>query len=202
MSLQKSYTFFAPVYDALIQKTFASVRASHLQVLNTLPPKKILLIGIGTGLDIPYLAPQHQYYGIDITRAMLSKAQQKHCTHPHIQLALQQGDAMQLPYPDQYFDIIIMHLILVVVPYPSKALQEAYRVLKATGNIAILDKFLHPQQVAPLRRIISPLLGKLATRTDVELEPLLHTCPQLIVSDDQPVLAKGWFRYLTLQKSA
>jgi hypothetical protein len=41
----------------------------------------------------------------------------------------------------------------------------------------------------------------LATRTDVELEPLLATRPELTLVRNEPLLARGWFRGITLIKN-
>ena len=68
-----------------------------------------------------------------------------------------------------------MHLILAVVPEPASALQEAGRVLKNRGSIYILDKFLRPGQLAPIRRGMNTVLRHIATRTDVVFEEVLSS---------------------------
>jgi len=40
------------------------------------------------------------------------------------------GDSMSLPFPDQHYDYVLLHLILAVVPQPAFCLSEAARVLK------------------------------------------------------------------------
>ncbi|MEO5574490.1 MAG: class I SAM-dependent methyltransferase [Gammaproteobacteria bacterium] len=160
--------------------------------------KKILIDGIGSGLDIPHLAPQAQYIGLDLTRAMLKRARRSAAIEGK-DITLHQGDAMRLPYQDAQFDAVIMHLILAIVPHPERALAEAERVLKPGGLIVILDKFLRPGQWAPVRRLISPLLGRIATRTNVVFEDVLRHCPQLKVVHDV-ALSFGWFRRIVVRK--
>ncbi len=197
MSLRHSYTLFAPFYDLLISTATRPVRAASLRALGDVAGQTILIDGIGTGLDIPLLPSGAEYAGVDCAPAMLHRAREK-CVGKNV--ALHAGDAMALPYADDTFDAIIMHLILAVVPKPQRALAEAARVLKPGGRILILDKFLRPGQAAPLRRLISPLLGQLATRTDVVFEDLLAGCPQLVVVSDTPAMARGWFRCILLRK--
>jgi ubiquinone/menaquinone biosynthesis C-methylase UbiE len=93
-----------------------------------------------------------------------------------------------------------MHLILAVVPDPVAALQEAQRVLKPHGKILILDKFLHPNKRAPLRRLLNPMISRIATRTDVVFEEILRECKELEVLENTPSMLGGWFRHITLQK--
>lgn len=197
MSLRHSYTLFAPFYDLMVGAATRPARAASLHALGDATGQTILIDGIGTGLDIPLLPAGAEYIGLDYTPAMLRRAHRE-CIGKHV--ALHAGDAMALPYADDTFDAVIMHLILAVVPKPQKALAEAARVLKPGGRILILDKFLYPGQAAPLRRLISPLLGQLATRTDVVFEELLAGCPQLAVVSDTPAMAQGWFRCILLRK--
>lgn len=196
MGLQFSYTIFAPIYDLLLERASRGVRQRSLQRLDIQTNQQILINGIGSGLDIPWLPSGPDYHGIDITRAMLKKAQQRSAS----QLALYQGDAMKLPFASSQFDTIIMHLILAVVPMPSDALKEASRTLKPGGKILLLDKFLTLGKPAPLRRLVSPIMGQIATRLDVVFEEILAECPSLQLIDDQPALLGGWFRLITLQK--
>ncbi len=199
MSLKHSYTFLAPVYDYLVESTFTDLRRKNLSHLQQAENEEILLTGIGTGLDIPWLPPGPRYTGIDLTPAMLARARKQIAGRKDIALKL--GDAMQLPFADEHFDTIIMHLILAVVPDSQRALQEAQRVLRPGGRILILDKFIRPGQLALSRRLLSVFLRHIATRTDVVFEPLLAQCSQLTLIRDEPALAKGWFRYIELQKN-
>jgi len=199
MGLKHSYTLFAPFYDILVSGVFESLRKSSLDELQRLPLKdsKVLLSGVGTGLDLPFLPPGPEYVGIDLTPAMINKAQRR---GGHVNIRLHTGNAMQLPFEDNQFDAVVMHLILAVVPNPALALQESQRVLKTGGYVLILDKFLRPGQAAPLRRLINPILKQLATQTNVVFEDVLSNCDALNVIDDVPTAANGWFRKIVLQK--
>ncbi len=199
MSLRHSYTFFAPIYDAMVSRATSSWRHRSLQRLKHETGHRVLIPGIGTGLDIPYLPDGPDYVGIDLTPAMLNKAW-KRSEESHHQIELQEGDAMALPFEDNSFDHVVMHLILAVVPEPVRALQEAQRVVRPGGSVLILDKFLRPGQLALLRRLINPFISRLATRTDVVFEQLLDQCDELECIADDPTMIGGWFRYITLRK--
>ena len=199
MSLRHSYTLFAPIYDVLVAPFTRVARRQSLHTLHEELPAEVLLVGIGSGLDLPLLPRGPRYTGLDLTPAMLARAQRQAAVLG-LELRLDTGDARQLPYADACFDVVVLHLILAVTAHPQRVLAEAARVFRPGGRVLILDKFLHPGQKAPLRRLISPLLARLATRTDVEFEPLLATQPALTLLSDRPALAGGWFRCIVLRK--
>jgi ubiquinone/menaquinone biosynthesis C-methylase UbiE len=94
----------------------------------------------------------------------------------------------------------VLHLIVAVLPHPDRCLAEAARVLKPGGRIFIFDKFLRPGERAWVRRSLSLIVAKLATRLDVVFEDVLSNTPNLSVVSDEPVLAGGWFRLIELMK--
>jgi phosphatidylethanolamine/phosphatidyl-N-methylethanolamine N-methyltransferase len=198
MALQHSYRLLAPIYDRVIARATESMRRQSLSKLNASPGEKILLSGVGTGLDFPWLPQQAKYQGIDITPAMLARAQQR--LPEKLDITLQCASVYQLPFTDNSFDHIVMHLILAVVARPERALIEAQRVLRPGGQILILDKFLRPGQLAPVRRIASLFLRHVVTRTDVVFENIIRHCPQLDVMSDEPVAFSTWFRSIRLIK--
>lgn len=199
MALKHSYTLLAPIYDALISGPMDAYRQLSMARMTDTKQKKILINGIGSGLDIPYLPSDAIYTGTDITPAMLNKAKQLAKNHS-LDINFQVADSQALPFDDDSFDIVVMHLILAVVPNPTLALQEVSRVLKPGGRVYIFDKFLKPKQIAPLRRLLNIVMRHIATRTDVIFEDTLKFCPKLKLIHDKPSLAKGWFRLIELSK--
>lgn len=197
MSLKHSYALIAPFYDAFLTAATHGARGRSLAALVEQPPGEILIAGIGTGLDIPHLPPQHRYVGIDLTRAMLAKAQRR-ITGNHIRLV--QGDVQRLPFPDARFDTVVLHLILAVVPEPKACLAEAARVLKPGGRIIVFDKFLKPGERALWKRALNSLTRHVATRLDVVFEDILTAAPDLHRYHDEPALPGGWFRLIRLGK--
>ena len=201
MALKHSYTLLAPIYDALVSgETIDACRKKSLARIKDTGNKNILINGIGSGLDIPFLSEDACYIGTDITPAMLERAKTRAENYP-VDISFQVADSQALPFEENTFDIVVMHLILAVVPRPELALQEACRVLKPGGEIFLFDKFIKPGQLAITRRLLDIFLRHIATRTNVVFENVLKTCPQLNLVHDEPVLAKGWFRLIELRKS-
>lgn len=198
MNLKTTYTILAPFYDRFVQPALGHARQKSLERLGDEEGASILLAGIGSGLDIPLLPRNAHYTGIDITPAMLKKAKLLAEQH-NLDIKLTEGSVIDLPYDDHAFDIIIMHLILAVVPEPVRTLQEALRTLKPSGRILIMDKFLRPGQIAPLRRMFNPLISRIATSINLVFEEVVAQCPNARVTHDNPVLAGGWFRLIEVQ---
>ena len=194
-SLQRAYALWAPIYDSAVRRFSAPLRQYSLRNIPQ-GPCRVLIDGIGTGLDIPYMPAPCEAIGIDLTYSMLRHA---HRSSPHFPLV--QADAEALPFPDGCFDVIVMHLILAVVPHAGLALAEASRVLQPGGRILILDKFLRPGKRAFWRRLLAPLSGPIATHTDLVFEDLLTQRPELQCRSDTPAAVGGWFRLIVLEKS-
>ena len=197
MSLKHSYTLIAPVYDAIMRRPLAPVRRRSLAALPADRPCRILLDGIGTGLDLPYLPALHEYLGIDLTAAMLRRARARIGS---LDTLLVQGDSQRLPFRNECFDHAILHLIVAVVPDGAAVLHETARVLKPARRILLLDKFLHRGERAPARRLLNLPTRHIATRTDVVFEQVVEKVPQLRVVKDEPALPGGWFRMIELEK--
>jgi len=203
MALKHSYTLLAPVYHSLASGALDAYRQKSLSRIKDTANKIILINGIGSGLDMPYLSDDASYVGTDITPAMLKRAKKRAATdkrNSSLDIRFQVADSQNLPFDDDSFDSIVMHLILAVVPDPVLALQEANRVLKPGRNIFIFDKFHRPGQQAMARRLLIIFIRHIATRTDVVFEDVLKPCPRLEVTSDEPALAKGWFRLIELKK--
>lgn len=201
MPLKLSYTLLAPVYDMAVSGPLDKVRQRSLQRIDNIETKNVLINGVGTGLDIPYLIPGAHYTATDITPAMLNRARDR-ASHHNLDIEFLCADSQSLPFDDHQFDVIIMHLILAVVPNPVRALSEACRVLKPGGRMHILDKFLRPGELALMRRLLNLASRHVATRMDVVFEDVLAHCDELVSVSDEPALAGGWFRLIELSRKS
>ncbi len=53
------------------------------------------------------------------------------------------GDAQDMPFPDDYADLIVSRGVLIFIPDKKKCLQEAYRVLKPTGVAFLGGRYVY-----------------------------------------------------------
>jgi ubiquinone/menaquinone biosynthesis C-methylase UbiE len=94
---------------------------------------KLLEIGCGAGRytrSFLHYRPDLEVYGCDISRIALDEARAADKTGKiHYQL----GDALNLPYPDKSFDIVVLFDVFEHVTDVGKAEDEVARVLKPGG---------------------------------------------------------------------
>ena len=198
MSLKRSYTLLAPVYDLAAGPVFERARRASLAPLSAFSPRHVLLNGVGTGLDLPHLPASHRYTALDLTRAMIERGLRRAGA---LDICWIEGDSEALPFSENTFDCAVLHLIIAVVPHPARALREATRVVKNGGTLLLFDKFLAAGSSAPLRRLLNPLVSRIATRTDVVFETLIEDEPRLRMISNEPAGAGGWFRRIVLEKT-
>jgi phosphatidylethanolamine/phosphatidyl-N-methylethanolamine N-methyltransferase len=122
---------------------FGKIMASGRRELATVTDRtvgRILIIGIGTGLELQYFGKTGHVIGIDLSEAMLRHAKKRIKTR-HIQNvdALLVMDAMRLGFPDACFDAVAAPYVITVVPNPNLTLTEILRVTKPGGDIVLVN---------------------------------------------------------------
>lgn len=106
------------------------------------PGQRILDVACGTGTVTRILADHGATVtGLDFSHGMISEAIERHGDHPKI--TFQQGDATQLPFDDNTFDVTTVSFGIRNVQEPKRALAEMLRVTKPGGKILVCE-FSHP----------------------------------------------------------
>lgn len=105
--------------------------------------KSVLDIGCGVGATPAYLARQVgcQVVGVDISGAMLARAQEKmkrDGVADRVELRL--ADAQRLPFDDGAFDAVMSESVLTFVGDKQKAVGEYVRVTKPGGYVGINEE--------------------------------------------------------------
>ena len=110
-------------------------------------------------------------------------------------------DGQALPFADESFDAVILHLIVAVIPDPRACLREAARVLRSGGRAAVLDKFVpDDQRPSAGRRALNVLTSTLFSDVTRQLGPLLADTG-LRVTHREPAAFGGRFEIALLEKS-
>jgi phosphatidylethanolamine/phosphatidyl-N-methylethanolamine N-methyltransferase len=194
------YGLYAPVYD-LVARRLDRGRRRSIALLDLKPGAAVLLVGAGTGLDLPHLPPGLAVTAVDLSPAMLHQAEAR-AGRLGRAATFRVMDAHHLDLPDAAFDAILLHLILAVVPDPEACIREAARVLRPGGRIGIFDKFL-PEGARPslLRRAAGAVTNALFSDINRTLGPLLRHAGLRAVHEE-PSLFGGMFKVVVAEKAA
>ncbi len=115
------------------------------KVLETVPGKRVLDVGCGRAKFTARIGENaREVIGIDVSKTALSKAHEKLASRQQSNVRLQIGDASNIPFPDESFDVLISRR--GPVTESMKTLREAYRVLAKGGllmEITIGEKDKH-----------------------------------------------------------
>ena len=193
------YRLWAPIYDSTVNRIFMPGCKRAMDLLNLQPGERVLLVGVGTGADLPLLPPGVDATGIDLSPDMLAQARLKldRCAAT---VKLIRGDAQTLRVDESAFDAVILNLILSVIPDGNACLESALRALRSGGRAVIFDKFLpegkNPSLVRKFVNLFSTLLG---TDINRRLSDLMKDCP-CEVTHDEPSIAGGMYRVALLRK--
>lgn len=124
-----------------------------LAELNLDRPIRCLDLGCGPGESTfvlaEHLPPRSEVVGIDISRAMVSRARvlaQRHSGD--VRLRFEQADATALPFATESFDLAIGHSFLYLVRDPHAVLVETHRLLRPGGLLLLME----PNQTGSLPR--------------------------------------------------
>jgi ubiquinone/menaquinone biosynthesis C-methylase UbiE len=191
------YRLWAPVYDATVGRFFFSGRKRAMEALNLRSGERVLLVGVGTGADLPLLPAGVTATGIDLSPDMLAKARQK-LPLPDREVTLLQGDAQQLLVEESGYDAVAFNLILSVIPDGAACLRENLRALKPGGRAVVFDKFLPDAgRLTPGRRLLN--LGSTLFGTDITRRfGDLAQGTGIRVIRDEPSLLRGTYRVILL----
>ncbi|WP_199316959.1 class I SAM-dependent methyltransferase [Chroococcidiopsis sp [FACHB-1243]] len=164
-------------YDAMdfveVNTAFAQT-ASELCRLDT---AKVLDAGTGTAripIILSQMHPQWQIWGIDLAENMLKLGfQNVKAAGLQDRISLELVDAKRLPYPDDYFDLVISNSLVHHLPNPLPFLQELKRVLQPKGAICIRD-LIRPSDAATIDRLVEGIGTEYSDRQKDLFRDSLH----------------------------
>lgn len=192
------YWFWSPVYDLLFDRLlFVSGRKRTFELLRLRGDECVLLVGVGTGADLPYLPKEINAVGVDLSPEMLHKAYGK--IHGTVGRHLVQADAQHLPVKKSSFDVVILTLILSVVPDGQACWRETLRTLRPGVLAIIFDKFLPDNQTSNyFRELLNQGAKLLGTDINRHLSDILVGTKCTIIMNE-PSLLNGIYRIILIQ---
>ncbi|MCD6033382.1 MAG: SAM-dependent methyltransferase [Thermomicrobiales bacterium] len=158
--MRRSYDAIADRYDEYVGYAERFLLGNGRRWVGAQAHGDVLEIGVGTGRNFPFYAPDVRLTGIDLTPAMLQQARDRAATLG-IDADLRLGDAQALDLPDDRFDAVVMTLVLSGVPDIQRAIAEAHRVLRPGGRLLVLDFVRSPHPAVGVgQRLLNPLMAR------------------------------------------
>ncbi|MCP8970023.1 methyltransferase domain-containing protein [Ectobacillus ponti] len=196
-SNRRKYRLLSAIYDQLMgNRWFVQARKRAFSLLPFAKGQEVLLVGVGTGQDLPLLPDGLQVTGIDLSEDMLERAREKAGRHT----VLRRMNAEQLDFADRSFAFVILNLVLSVVEQPQQALREAVRVLKPGGTILVFDKFLHDgEKPAAGRRLLNVLTAAAGTDINRRFRDISNGV-EVHVTHEEASIMGGAYKILLLRR--
>jgi phosphatidylethanolamine/phosphatidyl-N-methylethanolamine N-methyltransferase len=141
---EAAYGRWAPVYDLIFDLPFHPGRlaATRAAVAAAGADGAILVVGVGTGLELDLTPPSVRVTGVDLSAPMLKIARDRVARKALRQVkGLYVMDAGALEFPDAQFDVALAPYVMSVVPNPARVLSEMWRVVKPGGQMIVMNHF-------------------------------------------------------------
>jgi ubiquinone/menaquinone biosynthesis C-methylase UbiE len=145
------YQRIAPLYDLLdLPFEYGRYRRIRRLLFEGLTGR-ILDAGVGTGRNAPFYPRGSSVVGIDLSPAMLARAERRR-SQAVVPVELRQMDVAHLDFPPASFDAAVATFLFCVLADDQQvpALRELQRVVRPGGTVRLLE-YVRPRR--PLRRL-------------------------------------------------
>jgi len=125
-------------YDTFVGPATIALRKIVLKMILPKKGMRVLEIGCGTGLNLRlYKEAGCEIHGIDLSPSMVNAASKKLGEQADIRV----GDASQMPYQDNSFDLVVAMFTLHEMPGSIRlpVINEMARVMKMDGRLLLVD---------------------------------------------------------------
>jgi phosphatidylethanolamine/phosphatidyl-N-methylethanolamine N-methyltransferase len=204
-AIERAYDRWAPVYDLVFGLVFERGRQASIAAAERIGGR-ILEVGVGTGISLPDYARHNRVYGVDISEAMLRKAQRRveELALSHVE-GLAVMDAQRLDFPDNAFDVVVAQYVVTAVPDPEAALDEFARVVRPGGEIILLSRVgAEAGMRRTLEHLFMPVASRLGWRTEFAWERYatwVARTPGLRLVERRPMPPFGHFSLIRFVKA-
>ena len=144
--MKDPYRNFAGIYDRLFDSMNKGLKLVGIKMFRPSQGMNVLDVGCGTGSHLElYQRYQCHLYGLDLSPSMLDVARARLGNAAQLDL----GNATDMPYADNKFDLVISMLSLHEMSPETRSavLSEIRRVIKKDGCFLLIDFHPGPYQL-------------------------------------------------------
>jgi SAM-dependent methyltransferase len=161
----------------------------------------VLDLGSGGGFDCFLAAAESgasgKVIGVDMTPSMITKARNNAARGKYSQVEFRLGEIENLPVANDTVDVIISNCVINLSPNKGRVFDEAFRVLKAGGRLAISDVIASTELPDHIREDLQLYSGCMAGASQLtELEQMLaasgFTDIRIAPKDESKEFIKDW----------
>jgi ubiquinone/menaquinone biosynthesis C-methylase UbiE len=168
----------------------------YLRFLEIHPGDSMLETSIGTGLNYKYLPRGIQAFGLDLSMEMLTNCQ-ANLRRWELAVELFQGNAEELPFADNSFDVVFHVGGINFFNDRAKAIREMIRVAKPGSRLLIADETEEHVKSAYER---SPVIGRYFKKRQEAVAAPIDMVPTEMWEIHLELLRDGQFYALTFRK--
>lgn len=136
------YASSARYYDLLLEPGLRPTRLALSRFVDASGARRVLDLGCGTGRQVGRLRHHGGVFGLDLSKAMLTRARAQapgRCVR---------ADATEAPFADGSFELVYCQFALHEKPRPviERVLSEARRLLSPAGQLVVVDFSVPPSR--------------------------------------------------------
>ncbi len=155
---------------------------------------KILEVGIGSGLNLPFYNKSKiiEIWGIDPSEELNAMAKRV-ATEENINVKFITSSAEDIPFPNNYFDTVLITYTMCTIPSVLKANEEMRRVLKSGGKMIFCEHGVSPDEsIKKWQKRLNSIWGKIAGGCNInrDIPMLIKSSGFKIVMMDEMYLPK------------
>ena len=155
---------------------------------------KILEVGIGSGLNLPFYEKSkiEEIWGIDPSEELNVMAK-KVAIEEGMNVNFITSSAEDIPFPNDYFDTVLITYTMCTIPSVLKANKEIRRVLKRSGKMIFCEHGVSPDEtIKKWQKRLNSIWGKIAGGCNINrnIPKLIKSSGFKIVKMDEMYLPK------------
>ncbi len=158
------------LYDKYVLPKFLNCACASKPILRQrqkvvpLAEGKVLEIGIGSGLNLPFYEKSKidEVWGLDPSEELSAMARIV-ADQESIEVNFISSGAEEIPLPDNHFDSVLITYTMCTIPEVLRANQEIRRVLREDGKMIFCEHGEAPDEnIRKWQKRINPFWGKIA----------------------------------------